>query len=275
MSAATASPSKGSLIRITTTAGIKATAVKIGTGTEVLEVKRNGVVGRKLYSSVTDWEGSFGADPISSQSVEERAAAPAAPAAVRPAAVKKQTAASNPTTPDMAFVQNLYRRYNKKSYSKLKPTKVEKHVSIIDRVTELKRLLALNPSPYNADTITRMRQYVQSWEVSATSPHYANDKSRMVSWTVGRTFYVRDPATAALTPILWGKTYVHEWDRRCPMYNALSHIMTAPMQDWICYKGTAATSFAELGVPVGPDGKPEIWVAWGRYGAIERLSAEA
>jgi hypothetical protein len=274
MSAATASPSKGSLIRITTAAGIKATAVKIGTGTEVLEVKRNGVVGRKVYSSVTDWEGSFVADPISSNTVEERAAT-TAPAAVRPAAVKKQAAASTPSTPDVAFMQNLYRRYNKKGYSKLKPTKVEKHVSIIDRVTELKRLLALNPTPYNADTIKMMRRYVETWEVPTTSPHYANDKSRMVSWTMGRTFYVRDPATAALIPILWGKTHVNEWNRGCPMYNALSHIMTAPMQDWICYKGTAATSFAELGVPLGPDGKPEIWVAWGRYGAIERLSAEA
>jgi hypothetical protein len=274
MSAATASPSKGSLIRITTAAGIKATAVKIGTGTEVLEVKRNGVVGRNVYTSVAAWESSFGADPVSSNTVEERAAAAAAPATARPAAAKKQATVSTPSTPDVAFVQNLYRHYNKKSYSKLKPTKVEKHVSIIDRVTELKRLLALNPSPYNADTVKRMREYVQNWETWVTAPHYANDKSRMVSWTVGRTFYVRDPATAALTPILWGKTHVNEWDRRCPMYNALSHIMTAPMQDWMCYKGTAATSFAELGIPVGPDGKPEIWVAWGKYGAIERLSAE-
>jgi hypothetical protein len=263
---APATPSKGSLIRITTTSGSTATAVKIGEGAEVLEVKRNGVAGRKLYTSVAEWENSFGADTINERSVEEKTAAAASdrPVRSRPAPLPAQNA-------DIAFMQQLYKDYNKTCRTKLKPAKVERWVNAIDIFEEVKRLYALTPTPYSESTLTLMKSYIERWTHLITDPYYANTKSANWTYSTGRTFYVRDPATGSLCPILLGKSNgIDSHNLYNAMYTAVSHLYAIPNQDWICYKGKVGNTFTEVGVPVGADGKPELLVTGGRWGAITR-----
>jgi hypothetical protein len=279
MSAATTTAYQGSLIRITSTSGMKATAVKIGKGTEVLEVKRNGVVGRKVYTSVAEWENSFGTDIINERSVEEKTAAAAAAAATTAAAggapahrpVRSRPAPLPAQNADIAFMQQLYKDYNKTCRTKLKPAKVERWVNAIDIFEEVKRLYALTPTPYSESTLTLMKSYIERWTHLITDPYYANTKSANWTYSTGRTFYVRDPATGSLCPILLGKSNgIDSHNLYNAMYTAVSHLYAIPNQDWICYKGKVGNTFTEVGVPVGADGKPELLVTGGKYGAITR-----
>jgi hypothetical protein len=251
--------------------------VKIGEGAEVLEVKRNGVAGRKVYTSVADWENSFGADTINERSVEEKAAAATAAAGGAPAhrPVRSRPAPLPPQNADIAFMQQLYKDYNRKSNSKLKPSKVERMVCMVDQLVEAKRLEALTPTPFNDTTVKQLKKFVTNWESWITYPSYANQKSRMITWQFGRTFYVRDSTTSTLNPISLGKTVPTDQYMQGEVYNIMSHLWTAPQQEWICYNGKVGSTFAEVGIPVGPDGKPELWMAGGKYGAITRYAPTA
>lgn len=247
----TAAP-KGSLISLTTTGGVSALAVKRGDGS-ILEVKRAGASKKQNYSSLDAWKESFDAsDPVSTINL-----APKNP----------RVAPLNPPTEDVMTVRRIHNRDGRPTFLYCKVLYCPGWDTI---VAETKRIHD-DASTSESNKIF-LKSYLDLW--AKPGLFYREKKPYMCIDLRERYMvdqYVKHHDTGALEPInycIYRPTSPFKSKR---LYNLIYKIYDLPHKEYLHFRGKLGTSFAELGVPLGPDGKPEFWKRDFVTGRIEKI----
>ncbi len=230
------------VFRFKDAAGRHYSAVKLAAD-KFLEVKRAGVQVRQMYSKPEDWLVTVPTSATTTSSMEPPV--PALSAAERERRrreieARREGVALPPVEgSDVEAMMGILRR-----------ARIKKGTAIIYRswqedLEAFEHQLAIEPLPALRSYYKREKQRVEEMIATADPGDSRVTQHTVVSWSVPRIFVVanEEMKVISLCNIKMSGNYPYKYEN----------------QDVIVYAGQVGKTFAEAGVPLDDDGRPNIW----------------
>ncbi len=246
--------------------GVKASAIKHSNG-KVLELGRANARKRCVFPSLKSWKKSFEAINYVIFRII-RAETKGLPKRVKPI---------TPPTEDVKLVRGFQDKLRDKTTIIYMEGK--QNISPDVRLQETKRLLE-SSTLSNTDRLILMKYYsLEEYTYDMMSKFWKEKFPNLTSYIYAippkPSLYVYNAAMNKFEPIYYMKVVdattpsLEKVDKRMKYHTIegqdrrlrylLANILEIPQHEFIYFRNSYGTTFAEAGVPLGSDGKPEFW----------------